>query len=225
MSISIEDIEQGMKQAIKNSEEKKKRNFVESLDVIVNLRNVNLKDPTNRFNNEIELPHPIKEEPQVCFIVDGDQLVEAKNLDVDVIDKDALEELGKAERAEKRKFVNKYNFFIANQSMMRFVAQFLGKVLGPKGKMPRPLPQGYGIINPSDSIEESYKRYKKVIRLKLSKYPLIQFKVGDKSMDLENLMENTKAALDYIESKMEKGRQNLKSVYIKSTMGKPARII
>ncbi|MHA1684536.1 MAG: 50S ribosomal protein L1 [Promethearchaeota archaeon] len=218
-------IESAMKETIDNSELKKKRKFTESIDVIVNLKNINLKDPSKRFNNEFQLPNVINDNPRICFIVDGDQLVEAKNLNVDSFDKDAIESLGKADKAEKRKVANKYDFFIASQAMMRFVAKNLGKILGPKGKMPRPMPQGYGVINTSDSLEPSIDRYKRIIRLKLAKFPLIQFKIGTKDMDSKTVSENAKAALDFIEHKMEKGRQNIKSVYLKTTMGKPVKLI
>lgn len=225
MSFNAADIKNAIKEAIDKSEEKKKRKFVESVDVIINLKNVNLKDPTKRFNNEIELPNVVDPSPKICFLIDGDQLVEANNLKVDALDKDKMEEYGKAEKADKRKFVNKYEFFIANSEMMRFVAKNFGKIFGPKGKMPRPQPQGYGVINPGDSIAPSIERYKRVIRVKLQKYPLIQFKIGTKDMDLKLLVDNMKAAIDFIEHKLEKGRQNIKSIYLKTTMGVPVRFL
>lgn len=224
MSISLNELEEATQEAISNSELKKKRNFVESIDVVINLKNVNLKDPSNRFNNEFELPNPIAVNPQICFFIDGDQLVEAKNLGVDAVSKERMEELGKSDKLEKKRFVKKYDFFISSNDLMRFVAKDFGKLLGPRGKMPRPMPQGYGVIKPGDSIEPVIERYKKVIRLKLTKFPLIQFKIGDKNMDIKSLSENFKAVYDFVEQKMEKGRQNIRSVYVKTTMGKPVKI-
>ena len=151
-------------------------------------------------------------------------MVEAKNLGVDAVGKDRIEELGKSDKIEKKKFVKRYEFFIASNDLMRFVAKDFGKILGPHGKMPRPMPQGYGVINPGDPIEPVIERYKKIIRLKLTKFPLIQFKIGTKDMNVKKLSENLKAALDFVEHKMEKGRQNIRSIFVKTTMGKPVKI-
>ena len=224
MSMSMKDLEKAAQEAISNSEVKKKRKFVESIDVIINLKNINLKDPNKRFNNEFELPNVIAENPKICFFIDGDQLIEAKNLGVDAVSKERIEELGKADKIEKKKFVKQYDFFIASNNLMRFVAKDFGKILGPRGKMPRPMPQGYGVIGPGDPIAPVIERYKKIIRLKLTKFPLIQFKIGNKDMDIKVLSENFKAALDFIEHKMEKGRQNIRSIYVKTTMGKPVKL-
>ena len=136
-----------------------------------------------------------------------------------------MDAIGKAEKAEKRKFVNKYEYFVANSEMMKLVAKNFGKVFGPKGKMPRPQPQGYGVIGPGDYIAPSIERYKKVIRVKLQKFPLIQFKIGNKAMDIKQLTQNLKASLDWIEQKLEKGRQNIRSIYIKTTMGVPVKLL
>nr|MDO8115207.1 hypothetical protein [Candidatus Sigynarchaeota archaeon] len=225
MSLQLSDIEKSLKEAIANSEAKKKRKFVETIDVVINLKNVNLKDPNKRFNAEIELPNPVEPHPSICFLVDGDQLVEASNLKVDALNKDQMDEMGKAEKAEKRKFVNKYEYFVANSEMMKLVAKNFGKVFGPKGKMPRPQPQGFGVIGPGEKIAPSMERYKKVVRVKLQKFPLIQFKIGDKQMDIKQLTQNLKAAIDWIEQKLEKGRQNVRSIYVKTTMGGSVRLL
>jgi large subunit ribosomal protein L1 len=225
MSLQINDLEKILKEVLANSETKKKRKFVETIDVVVNLKNVNLKDPNNRFNNEIELPNPVDETTTVCFFIDGDQLVQAGNLKVDAMGKEAMETMGKREKAEKRKFVNKYEYFIANTELMKLVAKNFGKLFGPKGKMPRPQPQGYGVINPDDSIAPTLERYKKVIRMRLQKFPLIQFKIGNKTMDIRKLAQNLKTSIEWIEQKLEKGRANIRSAYVKTTMGASVKLL
>jgi len=225
MSLQLNDIEKGLKEAIANSESKKKRKFVETIDVIVNLKNVNLKDPNRRFINEIELPNPVDEKTSVCFLVEGDQLVQAGSLKVDALGKEAMDAMGKAEKAAKRKFVNKYEYFVANTETMKLVAKNLGKLFGTHGKMPRPQPQGYGVINPGDSLAPTLDRYKRVVRMKLQKFPLIQYKIGNKAMDVKKLAQNLKASLDWIEQKMEKGKANIKSIYVKTTMGMPVKLL
>jgi large subunit ribosomal protein L1 len=78
MSFQITNIEKTLEDVMTSSEIKKKRKFVEAIDVIINLKNVNLKDPNKRFNNEIELPNSVNANPSICFLVDGDQLVRAE---------------------------------------------------------------------------------------------------------------------------------------------------
>lgn len=225
MSLQLGDLEKSLKEVLAQSEVKKKRKFIETVDVIVNLKNVNLKDPNKRFNNEIELPNAVNENAPLCFFVEGDQLVQAGNLKVYAMNKEQMDTMGKAEKAAKRKFVNKYEYFIANTELMKLVAKNFGKLFGPKGKMPRPQPQGFGVINPGDSIAPTIERYKKVIRMKLQKFPLIQFKIGTKAMDMKKLVQNLKASIEWIEQKMEKGRQNIRSIYVKTTMGVPVKIL
>ncbi len=225
MSLQLNDIEKSLKEAIANSESKKKRKFVETIDVVVNLKNVNLKDPNKRFNNEVELPNPVEDKTSVCFLVEGDQLVQAGNLKVDALGKDAMDAMGKAEKAAKRKFVNKYEYFVANTETMKLVAKNLGKLFGTHGKMPRPQPQGYGVINPGDSLAPTLDRYKRVVRMKLQKFPLIQYKIGNKAMDVKKLAQNLKASLEFIEQKLEKGKANIKSIYVKTTMGKSVKLL
>ena len=224
MSYHMNEIQKATQQAIVDGEKKRKRKFEESIDVIINLRNVNLKDPAKRFNNELELPNPVNPDPKICFFVDGDQLVEAAKLNADAMNKDKMEEMSKSDKATQRKFVKKYDFFIANSEMMKNVAKNFGKLFGPRGKMPRPQPQGYGVIGPGDSIAPSIERYKKIVRVKLVKDPVIQFKVGVKGMDTKKVAENVKMGIDFIEHKMEKGRAQIKSILIKTTMGPVVKI-
>jgi large subunit ribosomal protein L1 len=94
MSFQITNIEKTLQDVMTSSEIKKKRNFVEAVDVIINLKNVNLKDPNKRFNNEIELPNPVNANTSICFLVDGDQQVQAEKLQVDAVNKDQLDEIG-----------------------------------------------------------------------------------------------------------------------------------
>jgi large subunit ribosomal protein L1 len=225
MSLQMNDLEKTLKEVLASSETKKKRKFVETIDVVVNLKNVNLKDPNKRFNNEIELPNTVDEKTTVCFFVDGDQLVQAGNLKADAMGKEAMDSMGKKEKAEKRKFVNKYEYFVANTEMMKLVAKYFGKLFGPKGKMPRPQPQGFGVINPGDSIAPTLEKYKRVIRMKLQKFPLIQFKIGSKAMEIKKLAQNLKTSIEWIDGKLEKGRANIRSVYVKTTMGASVKLL
>ena len=127
----------------------KVRKFDESIDFIINLKDINLKDPKQRIDKELILPNEVTSEniPNVCVIASDEILLEAKKKGLDNLDKDGLAALDREEKKDKKKFVKKHDFFIVEDKLMRDVARFLARFLGPAGKMPKPFPSGYGIIS------------------------------------------------------------------------------
>ncbi len=204
----------------------KVRKFDESIDFIINLKDINLNDPKQRIDKEILLPNNIitGDKPNVCVIASDEILMEAKNLGLETIDSDGLIKLNNEEKKVKKKFVKKYDFFIVEDKMMPNVARYLARFLGPLGKMPKPFPSGYGIIsNPSD-LQVAIERYLKIIRIQLKKQLLIQVKIGKKSMAKEQVFENMKAIVEYIADQMPHKYNNIKSMFLKTTMGHPIKI-
>ena len=108
--------------------------------------------------------------------------------------------------------------------MMRDVARYLARFLGPVGKMPKPFPTGYGIISSPEDLKVANDRYKRVIRIQMKKQPIIFAKIGKKSMGKEKLYENMKTVVNFIADKMPHKFNNFKSMYLKSTMGKPVKV-
>ncbi len=204
----------------------KVRKFDESIDLIMNFKDINLKDPKQRIDKEIILPNNIMTEdrPNICVIASDEILLEAKNLGLETMDKDGLIKLNNEEKKYKKKFVKKYKFFVVEDKMMPNVARYLARFLGPLGKMPKPFPSGYGIIsNPSD-LNVAIERYLKIIRIQLKKQPIIQVKVGKKSMDKDKIFENMKAIVEYVADQMPHKYNNIKSMFLKTTMGQPIKI-
>ncbi|MFX0149114.1 MAG: hypothetical protein ACFE8E_15375 [Candidatus Hodarchaeota archaeon] len=204
----------------------KVRNFDESIDFIINLKDLNLNDPKQRIDKEVILPNNIinSEKPNVCVIASDEILLEAKKLGLDTLDEDGLVKLNNEEKKYKKKFVKKYDFFIVEDKMMPNLARYLARFLGPIGKMPKPFPSGYGIISSPDDLKVAIERYLKAIRIQLKKQPQIQVKIGKKSMEKEQVFENLKAVVDYIAEEMPHKYNNIKSMYIKTTMGHPVKI-
>jgi ribosomal protein L1 len=187
---------------------------------------VNLNDPKNRIDKEIILSHEIIStgKPNICVIASDEILMEAKKLGVDTLDSDGLKSLNNDEKKEKKKFAKKYDFFVVEDKMMRDVARYLARFLGPLGKMPKPFPSGYGIISSPDDLKVAYDRYKKIIRIQMKKQPIIFVKIGKKSMEIDKLFENMKTVVDYIADQMPHKFNNFKSMHLKSTMGKPVKV-
>ena len=204
----------------------KVRNFDESIDLIINIKDINLNDPKNRIDKEIILGNEViaKDKPNICVIASDEILMEAKKLGIDTLDSEGLIKLNNEEKKYKKKFAKKYDFFVVEDKMMRDVARYLARFLGPVGKMPKPFPTGYGIISNPDDLNVAYERYKKVIRIQMKKQPIIFAKIGKKSLDKEKLFENMKTVVNFIADQMPHKFNNFKSIHLKSTMGKPVKV-
>ncbi|MCK4778973.1 MAG: hypothetical protein KAT57_02235 [Candidatus Lokiarchaeota archaeon] len=204
----------------------KVRKFNESIELIINIKDVNLKDPKNRIDKEIILSNDViaNDKPNICVIASDEILLEAKKLGVDTLDSNGLVNLNNEEKKFKKKFAKKYDYFVVEDKMMRDVARYLARFLGPVGKMPKPFPTGYGIISNPNDLKVAYERYKRVIRIQMKKQPIIFVKIGKKSMDQEELYDNMKTVINFIADQMPHKFNNFKSMYLKSTMGKPVKV-
>jgi len=204
----------------------KVRKFDESIDLIINLKDLNLNDPKQRIDKEILLPNNTitSDKPNVCIIASDEILLVARNLGLETIDNDGLVQLNNEEKKVKKKFVKKYDFFIVEDKMMPSVARYLARFLGPLGKMPKPFPSGYGIVSSPEDLRIAIERYLKIIRIQLKKQLLIQVKIGKKSMEEDEVFENLKAVVDYIADQMPHRYNNIKSMFLKTTMGHPIKV-
>ena len=205
--------------AVKEAKEQAKpRNFTQSIDVIINLKDIDVRRPENRFNEELALPNGRGKPIKIGVIADGELAVSAKNAGIDlVISKDDLQEFGKDRKAAK-KVANSVDSFIAQADMMPLVGRFLGPVLGPRNKMPKPVPA-------SAKIEPLLERVGSTIKVGIKNQPSIQILVGTQDMSDEDLAENIEAVLAILDRHLEKERNQIKSMYIKTTMGSVVRVI
>lgn len=232
MKIDKKELKKALDQALdlsvirQEGHKDKIRKFDESIDLIINIKNVNLKDPNARIDEEHALPNNINLEEKIsaCFVASGNIQMNAKKLGYEVFDEEALEQLDKEQKKEKKKFVKKYKFFIVEQKQMRLVARYLARFLGPLGKMPKPPPKGFGIMRETDDVNEVIERHKKIVRIIMKKQPLIQLPVGKKSMGAEKILENIASVVNHVVEGLPNKLNNVRSIYIKSTMGKPVKV-
>ena len=125
------------------------RKFSESIDITINLKNIDMAQPKNRIDETILLPHGIGEKIGICVIGKGDIVTQAKDAKVDlIIGPEEVERLGGAPR-EARRVASKYRYFLAEMAVMPQVGRFLGPRLGPRGRMPMPITGRHGY--PPDS--------------------------------------------------------------------------
>lgn len=205
--------------AVKEAKElAKPRNFTQSIDVIINIKDLDVRKPDNRFSEELALPNGRGKPITIGVIASGELAVSAKNAGIDlVISKEDLEELGK-NRKQAKKLAGSVDFFIAQADMMALVGRFLGPVLGPRNKMPKPVPA-------NAKVEPLLERLQSTIKVGVKQQPSIQILVGTQDMDDEKLAENIEAVLAILDRNLEKGRNQIKSMYIKATMGSVVRVI
>ena len=194
-----------------------KRKFTQSIDLVVKLREVDLKKPENRINEAIPLPNPPEKPLKICVIASGDLGTRAKTAGADMlVSRSDMENLGKDKKAA-RKLAQDYDFFIAEAPLMPLVGRALGSFLGPRGKMPTPVP-------PTAPIEQIVSGHRKMVRVRMREQPVLQCRVGTESMSDDKLVENIQAVFSRIEQKLERGVKNIGEILVKTTMSKPVKI-
>ena len=195
----------------------KKRKFSQTIDLIVNLKDIELKKPENRINELVELPHPPK--PKIKFIVfaGGDLALRAKKAGADrVLMREDIERLASDKKGAK-KLIEDTDFFLAETSLMATVGKILGPILGPRGKMPTPVP-------PTAPIDAIINRHKTSVRIRIREQPNTQIGIGTEEMSDEMLTDNIQAVVSLLERKLPRGSRNIQSVSVKTTMGSLKRI-
>ena len=190
------------------------RNFTESVDLIINFRDLDLSDPNNRFNEDFKLPYQADDDVKIAVI--GESIVNnAENADR-TISKSELEEMYD-NPDQARKLADEFSFLIAEAPMMPKIGQQLGQIFGPRNMMPDPMPPG---SDPSDKIES----LRNTVTLRLREDPLMQVKVGNEEQDGDEVSSNAEAIYDFVIDQMPQGQNNIKSVLIKTTMGSPIEV-
>jgi large subunit ribosomal protein L1 len=194
-----------------------KKKFSQSIDLVVRLREVDLKKPENRINETIALPNPPEKALKVCVIASGDLATRAKSAGADLlVGRQEMDDFAKDKKAA-RKLAQEYDFFIAEAPLMPLVGRALGSFLGPRGKMPTPVP-------PNAPIEQIVSNHRKMVRVRMREQPVLQCRVGTETMADDKLVENIQAVVSRIEQKLERGFKNIGEVLIKGTMSKPVKI-
>ena len=192
----------------------KERKFKQSVELIITFKDIDVKKGF-AINEVVQLPKT-SSPATVCIIATGDMNQKAKAAKADsVIGTEELEKFGTNKR-ESRKFINKYDFFLADTKVMPTVGKTLGQLLGPRGKMPTPVPF-------DASIDAFLQRFRSCIKIRTRASLSISAKIGDVTMEDADLAINAHAVLNAVEKKLPNGEKNLRKILIKTTMGKPVK--
>ena len=192
----------------------KQKKFKQSVELIMNFKDIDVKKGF-AINEVVQLPKT-SSPATVCVMATGDMGQKAKQAKADAVI--GTEELDKfaTNKRESRKFINKYDFFLADTQVMPLVGKTLGQLLGPRGKMPTPVPF-------NAPIDAFLQRFRSSIKVRTRASLSLSCKIGDESMENADLAINAHAILSAIEKKLPNGEKNIKRVIIKTTMGKPVK--
>ena len=192
----------------------KQRKFKQSIELIINFKDIDVKKGFV-INEVVQIPKT-SSPATVCVMATGDMGQKAKQANADaVVGTDELDKFATNKR-ESRKFINKYDFFLADTQVMPIVGKTLGQLLGPRGKMPTPVPF-------NAPIESFLQRFRSSIKIRTRASLSMSCKIGDESMEDIDLATNAHAILSAVEKKLPNGEKNMKRIMVKTTMGKPIK--
>ena len=188
------------------------RKFVQTVDLIINLRDFDVKKTS--LNILVNLPHKLEAKRIAAFL-------EKKSPVVDTITKEEFEDF--KDKKKMKRLVKEYDFFMASARLMPIVATTFGRILGPTGKMPSPQ---LGVLMKEDenTIKELMKKIDTVTKVR-AKEPSIKIAIGKQSNKDEELAENAMAIYNDVYKNLPKQKENLKNVLIKFTMSKPVKVV
>ena len=204
--------------AIKEVKDKsKKRDFIQSVELVINLQDVDPKKSGNRIQELIELPHPAGKESKICVIATGEMALKAKKAGANLVIKRGDLEALMGDKKKQKELAKTYDFFIAEAPLMPLVGKSLGATLGPRGKMPTPVP-------PTANIVDQIEKHRKMVLLRMRGQPVLQCRVGNENMADKEMAENIQTVVKRIEGKLKRGIKNIKSIHLKTTMGTPVKV-
>ena len=212
-TIASNKINQVIEDALQSERERK---FVETVEVAINLRDVDLQNPQKRINAEVALPHGRGRPARVAVFAQGEMAVISKKIVDTVLGPEQIDELSENKR-EARKLADKFDFFIAETGLMATIGKSLGVVLGPRGKMPRPIP-------PQADIERIINSLTNLVPVRSKDRPTFHVPFGNVAMSKEQLADNLETILKRVESNLDRGTDNIASIWVKTTMGKAVRL-
>jgi len=204
--------------AVKEAKAKSgQRNFNQSVELILHIKEIDMKSPEGRIQKVIELPHLTGKPNKICVIASGELALKARRAQAELVVERADVEALAGKKKELRKLANNHDVFISEAPLMSLVGRIFGPALGPRGKLPVPVP-------PNADIASLMAKHRKTVVVRMRNQPVIQCPVGTENMKDEELVANILAVLRFLEGKFKRGLKNIKLAFIKTSMGKPIKI-
>ncbi|KAJ3354498.1 hypothetical protein HDU83_005200 [Entophlyctis luteolus] len=208
-------VREAVRSVITYSTEEKPRKFTETIELQIGLKNY---DPQRdkRFSGTVRLPNIPRPQMKICILADARDADHAKEISLDSMSVEDLKKLNKNKKAIK-KLAKKYDQFLASEALIKQIPRLLGPGLSKAGKFPTPVTQ-------QDNLGEKVSEIKATIKFQLKKVLCLGVAVGHVKMTEDELVANIMMSINFLVSLLKKNWQNVKSLFIKSSMGKPVRL-
>ncbi|KAL6005259.1 60S ribosomal protein L10A [Asimina triloba] len=223
----------------------KKRNFTETIELQIGLKNY---DPQKdkRFSGSVKLPHIPRPKMKVCMLGDAQHVEEAEKIGLDYMDVEGLKKMNKNKKLVK-KLAKKYHAFLASEAVIKQIPRLLGPGLNKAGKKgyEKEVPKmefrkveanrGHDVIKADngkfptlvshqESLEGKVNETKAMVKFQLKKVLCMGVAVGNCGMEEKQVFQNVQLSVNFLVSLLKKNWQNVRCLYLKSTMGKPNRV-
>ena len=213
-----EDFEEALKRVRTNSP---KRNFNQSVELIITLKGLNLKKPEEQVDAFIAIPHARGKPIKVAALVGAELHAQAKKVcAISILDEEFRGFEGDKKRLKA--LGDGYDFFLGQATLMPSIAKVFGRVLGPKGKMPNP--KAGCVVPPNAMLQPVVDRLQKTVRLQAKTMPMVQVVVGNQSMEDNQLMDNIMAVYNHVVHALPGEENNVRAAIIKLAMGPPVKV-
>merc|ERR1712070_956886 len=198
-------------QSIKSASAEKKRKFVESIELQIVLKNYDTQKD-KRFAGSIKLPNIPRERMTCCILGDAFHIDQAKANNIPCMDVEALKALNK-----DKKLAQSYSFFLASGTIMKQIPRLLGPTMHKLGKFPT-------LLEKTDDMVEKINGIKSTVKFQLKKVLTLGVACAHVDMTEQQIYANIQITVNFLISLLKKNWQNIKTLNVKSTMGKPSRI-
>jgi len=198
----------------------KQRKFKQSVDLAINFKGLDFKKAENRIDVTASLPYSTgKGSAKIAVFANDKNFISVITGKVArVITEDEIPRLDKKEAS---KLAEEFDAFLAEGPVMLTVGRHLGQILAPKGKMPR-------VIEPDlSALESALKGMKSGVRVTNKKgrfMPVVHVLIGKEEFPNEHLAENALTVYQAVLAKLPDSEQNVKSVFVKTTMGPAVKV-
>ncbi|KAL9332624.1 hypothetical protein ACSQ67_002234 [Phaseolus vulgaris] len=194
----------------------KNRKFVETIELQIGLKNY---DPQKdkRFSGSVKLPHIPRPKMKICMLGDAQHVEEAEKIGLDWMDVEALKKLNKNKKLVK-KLAKKYHAFLASEAVIKQIPRLLGPGLNKAGMYSN------FISWVRETLESKVNESKAMVKFQLKKVLCMGVAVGNVSMEEKQIFQNVQLSVNFLVSLLKKNWQNVRCLYLKSTMGKSYRV-
>jgi large subunit ribosomal protein L10Ae len=213
--LSVSSVRGSVKDLLATATGEKKRNFVETIELQIGLKNY---DPQRdkRFSGTVKLPNIPRPRMSVCILADAADIDRAKQIELEYMSVDDLKKLNKNKKLVK-KLAKKYDAFLSSETLIKQIPRLLGPGLSKAGKFPTPVSHAEDLTNKIVEVRST-------IKFQLKKVLCLGVAIGHVGMNDDQVLANVMLAINFLVSLLKKNWQNVKSLHLKTTMGKPIRL-